>query len=178
VNVEGKKAIDLVVFHNHIFPDVQIPCSMFFVRNMAKIAKEVKNGQLLKKDVFRLKAFCSRKPHRYDMADKDLTMSMAKAVKLLFLCGHFEAAVPVTKLIQLEPEQDVKLEEAFAETCQRAWEYRPVDSREQGKMWRTTTILATAIIAITTCLRRLTCRIFFSRQTLRRLQGKTGTQPA
>ena len=131
VNVEGKAQIRLAIFQNHIFPNVEIPCSMFFVRNLSKIARDVKAGHIAKKDVFRLKAFNRHEiRYRYEMAEKDLTLSMAKVVKLLFQCDHFTQLVPSSKHIQLEPEQDVKLEEAFAETCQRQWEYRPVDSRE------------------------------------------------
>ena len=129
VDVEGKEPIRLAAYCNHIFPDVDIPCSMYFIRNMEELAKAVKAGHIDRKDVFRARSKICQKD-RYELASKEVTMSSAKVVHTLFACGHFEKLIRSTKLIQLEPEQDVKLEEAFADTCQRMWEYRPVDSRE------------------------------------------------
>ena len=130
---DSTTTIHLAVYHNHIFPDIQVPFSLFFVRNLARIAAEVKAGTIPREKVFRVAKWGTGSNRRhvceYSEGDTEPTMKASRVVKLLFQYGYFEP-LSVDRLIQQESLKDVTLEAGHIETCQRMWEYRPVESRE------------------------------------------------
>ena len=129
---DSTTTIHLAVFHSHIFPDIDVPFSLFFVRNLERIREEVKAGTIPREKVFQVARWRSGDQRRAICEYSDIvapTMKASRVVKLLFEHGHFEA-LAVDRLIQQEPLKDVTLEAGHIETCQRMWEYRPVESRE------------------------------------------------
>jgi hypothetical protein len=45
-HVEGGRPLALAVIFDHIFPDIEIPCSRFFIRNIERIAALVDDGKV------------------------------------------------------------------------------------------------------------------------------------
>ena len=130
-HVEGGRPLALAVLHDHIFPDIQINCSLFFIRNMARIAALVDEGKIPEDKVFHVTKIT---PSRIRYSPEAQTMKASAAVKALRKAGHFEKGVSAAMRIEAAAAQsdkgDVKLEPAHFDKGQREWEYRPVGSRD------------------------------------------------
>ena len=129
-HVEGGRPLALAVIFDHIFPDIEIPCSRFFIRNMERIAALVDDGKVPAD-----KAVCVSKIRAdgrgFEYFREVPTMKASCVVKALHGAGHFKQAVAANMRIETETQKgDVKLQPAHFERGQRMWSYRPVGSRE------------------------------------------------
>ena len=123
------REIHLGVFMDHIFADVEIPASMFVLRNLEKTATLVDDGKISMERLFHVTKIYSGRVH-YSQEAK--TLKTSQVIRTLYLNNHFKA-IDMSKVIQSKKTEDadIVLNETHFQICQREWEYRAVGSREE-----------------------------------------------
>jgi len=128
-HVPGGRPLALAVLFDHIFPDTDLTCSMFYIRNMEQIGAMVDAGTIDAERVFHVSRIVDGRA-RY--SEEAPTMKTSKAVKALYKAGHFAQRVAPQMQIDSKAHavSDVQLDTANFALSQRVWGYRPVECRE------------------------------------------------